>query len=355
MATSPARQPESRGVAGARDAFPGAPGYLDTATYGLPPTGTVEALCDGMARWQHGTVRGPDHDAAVARSRELFAALVGADPADVAVANQVSVLVGLVAAAVRDGARVLAPEQEFTSVVFPFLAHADRGVTVRTAPLAELADAVDADTDIVAFSAVQSLDGRVADIDAVAEAAARHGAVTLLDVTQAVGWLPVDAARVDYLVASAYKWLLAPRGSAFLVAAPRRREELRPLHAGWYAGDNPWTAIYGEPLRLASSARRFDVSPAWLVWEGTAPALETIAGLGVERIHAHNVALANALRARLGLAPSNSAMVCVPASGADRLDRAGLTASVRESSVRLAFHLYNDLDDVAAAAAALQG
>lgn len=355
MTTSPAHQPEAGGVAGARDAFPGAPGYLDTATYGLPPTGTVEALCDGVARWQHGTAHGPDYDAAVARSRELFAALVGADPADVAVANQVSVLVGVIAAAVRDGARVLAPEQEFTSVVFPFLAHADRGVTVRTVPLAELADAVDADTDVVAFSAVQSLDGRVADIDAVAEAAARHGAVTLLDVTQAVGWLPVDAARVDYLVAGAYKWLLAPRGSAFLVAAPPRREELRPLHAGWYAGDNPWTAIYGEPLRLAGSARRFDVSPAWLVWEGTAPALETIAGFGVERIHAHNVALANALRARLGLGPSNSAMVCVPASGADRLDRAGLVASVRESSVRLAFHLYNDLDDVEAAAAALRG
>ena len=47
---------------------------------------------------------------------------------------------------------------------------------------------------------MQSADGRVADLDAIAAAAAARGALTLIDATQACGWLPFDAARFDYVV-----------------------------------------------------------------------------------------------------------------------------------------------------------
>jgi hypothetical protein len=40
------------------------------------------------------------------------------------------------------GARVVVPEIEFTSNLFPWLVHADRGVTVDTVPLEKLADAI---------------------------------------------------------------------------------------------------------------------------------------------------------------------------------------------------------------------
>ncbi len=44
--------------------------------------------------------------------------------------------------------------------------------------------------------------------------------------------------------------------------------ELVPLHAGWYAGENPWTSVYGLPLRLAGAARGLDSSPVWLAHIG---------------------------------------------------------------------------------------
>ena len=90
---------------------------------------------------------------------------------------------------------------------------------------------------------------------------------------------------------------------------------LRPLYAGWYAGDDPWTSIYGPPLRLAEDARRLDISPAWLAWAGTVPALELLAEVGIAAIHRHDLALANALRERLGLPPGDSAIVTVTAEG----------------------------------------
>jgi selenocysteine lyase/cysteine desulfurase len=208
--------------------------------------------------------------------------------------------------------------------------------------LADLPDAVGPATDLVAVSAVQSATGELADLDAVAAAAAEHGARTLVDATQACGWLPVDAGRFDYLVCSAYKWLLSPRGAAFAVIRPERLEALRPLAPGWYAGHDIWTSIYGAPLRLASDARRLDVSPAWLSWVGAVPSLRLIAELGVEAIRSHDVALANRVRAGLGLAPGSSAIVRLEAPGAgDRLAEAGFRASVRAGAVRLSFHIHN--------------
>jgi selenocysteine lyase/cysteine desulfurase len=64
--------------------------------------------------------------ALVDRARRRFASLVEVPPDRVAVRNQVSTFTGLVAAALPDGARVLAAEEDFTSVRFPFLAHVDR-------------------------------------------------------------------------------------------------------------------------------------------------------------------------------------------------------------------------------------
>ena len=75
------------------------------------------------------------YDEDVARCRDLYAALVQVPAGWVAVGSQVSAMVSLVAAALPDDAEVLAVEGDFTSVLFPFLVHRDRGVRVRTVPL----------------------------------------------------------------------------------------------------------------------------------------------------------------------------------------------------------------------------
>ncbi|MFP3915024.1 MAG: aminotransferase class V-fold PLP-dependent enzyme [Actinomycetota bacterium] len=236
--------------------------YLDTPTYGLASDRVHEMLVSGLDRWRRGVATMDEYDGAVGRSRRLLAEMVGVDPSRVAVANQVSVLAGVVAASLPGGSRVVAPDNDFTSLLFPLLVHQDRGVTVRTVPLDDLARAIDAGTDLVAFSLVQSADGRVANVDAICEAARRGGARVLVDATQAAGWLPIDAGRFDYMLVGGYKWLMCPRGTAFLTLRAEHDEALRPLLAGWYAGDEVWGSIYGPPLRLASDARRFDVSPS---------------------------------------------------------------------------------------------
>lgn len=330
------------------------PGYLNTASLGVPPAATVDVMRELLERWQRGRLSPTDFDEHVVRARRAFASIAGVGVDDVAIGSAVSELVGLIAAALPDGARVVIAEGEFTSLLFPFLAHADRGVVVDEMPLEELAG-LQGRADLVAVSAVQSSDGRVADLTAVGAAAENAGARLLVDVTQSCGWLPLDASSVDYTVCGAYKWLLAPRGAAFLTVTPEAAESLRPLGAGWFAGDDPWTSIYGSPLRLASSARRFDISPAWFSWAGAAVSLELLASLDREQVRAHGVGLADAFRAGLGLPPGGSAITTVDLPGAaPALEAAGVRAAVRAGRARVSFHLYNDLADVELAVAALR-
>lgn len=330
------------------------PGYLNTASYGLPPRRASEALDRALDDWRHGRVSWEPWADTADEARTLFAGLVHAKPADVALGSAVSQLVAHIAAALPDGARVLVPDVEFTSIVFPWLVQAGRGVEVRTVAASDLADAIDARTDLVAFSTVQSATGEVAPVAEIAHAAREHGALVVVDATQAVGWLPVDARDADALLCTGYKWLLSPRGSAFMTVGPRLGELIAPVMANWWSTDDYRGSYYGPPLRVASTARRFDISPAWFSWVGTVPALQTLSEIGIDTIHDHNVRLANRLRAGLGLEAGVSAIVPVQAEGADeRLAAAGIRAAMRAGSARLSFHVYNTDDDVDRALTAL--
>ncbi len=344
----------------ARRLFDPQPGWLNTASYGLPPRPAWTALQEALDDWRHGRTSWEPWAEATERSRAAFARLVGASPADIAVGSAVSQQVGLVAAALPAGTRVLAPEQEFTSNLFPYYVQRERGVTVDTVPLAELLNRIDERVDVVALSAVQSATGEVSDLAAVAARAREAGARVVVDATQAVGWHEIDVVHVDALVCAAYKWLCAPRGTAFCYLAPDLREQMTPHAAGWYAGADVHASYYGPRMELASDARRFDVSPAWHCWVGAAPALELIEQVGIAAIGEYDVGLANRFRAGLGLPPGNSAIVSlgadvVPDDPGQRLAEAGIRAASRAGSLRASFHLYTTETDVDAAVAALNG
>src|SRR3954454_10315172 len=142
--------------------------YLNTASYGLPPAAGWDALQAALGDWRGGRTSGEHWGDATEASRPAWARLVGVAPADVAVGATVSGFVGLVAASLPAGTRVVAPDVEFTSALFPFLVAEQEGrARVRTVPPGQLAEAIEPSTDLVAFSAVQMSTGEVADLAAI--------------------------------------------------------------------------------------------------------------------------------------------------------------------------------------------
>ncbi|MCO5972435.1 aminotransferase class V-fold PLP-dependent enzyme [Actinoallomurus soli] len=325
------------------------PGWLNTASYGIPPTPAFEALQSALAEWRRGVNGWDKWDRSTDRARGAFARLVGVPADDVAVGASAAQVLAPVAASLPPGSRVVVPDIEQTSNLFPWLV---QDLDVRTVPPADLPAAIDERTDAVAFSLVQSATGEVAAVDEVVAAARAHGALIIADATQAVGWTPVDATPFDVLAVSAYKWLMCPRGTAFCYVSPAVRDRIRPIAANWYAGDGD--ASYGPPLRLAKDARRFDIAVPWFSYVAAAPTLELLLEIGIGPIHDHDVRLANRFRTGLGLPPGDSAIVSVTRPGAaERLAAAGIRASVRNGAARLAFHLYTTEADVDTAVAAL--
>lgn len=331
------------------------PGWLNTASYGLPPRPAWEALQAVLADWRVGATSWEPWDESTTRSRESFARLVGAEPADVFVGSTVSAAVAPIAAALPDGAKVLTDDVEFTSNVFPWKVHEDRGVEVIAVPGAELVAAIRPGIDLVAVSAVQSSTGAVLDLPAVVAASKEVGALLVIDASQALGWLPLTVDGIDALVAHTYKWLMSPRGATLGYLSPRLQERCRPSAAGWYAGRTVQGSYYGAEMDLAPGARKFDQSPAWFSFVGAAPALELIEQIGVETIHRHNLELANEFRAGLGLPPSDSAIVSTNLAGAqEAFEAAGIRAAVRDGKLRASFHVYTTTADVHQALTALK-
>ncbi|MFF2526149.1 aminotransferase class V-fold PLP-dependent enzyme [Streptomyces liangshanensis] len=328
--------------------------YLNTSTAGLLPRSAVEAVRDLAAKSATGSYDGSDGYESVASARTSFARIAGVDPDRVALGGSVAAHVALVAASLPAGAEVLFPEGEFSSVITPFTIRGD--LRLRYVPLGALAESVRPSTALVAFSVVQSVDGRPADTAAILAAASAHGARTLADASQAAGWLPLDAGAFDYTVTGGFKFLLSPRGVSFLTVTEEAQGSLPPLYAGWVAAESPWDSTYGPVEQLASSARRLDAPPSFLAYHAAARSLALLESTGIEAIHAHTVSLAAEFRAGvagLGHTPvdvgaAGSAIVAVPGLGKrlESLREAGVVVAERGGNLRVAFHLYNSPADV---------
>lgn len=333
----------SRDAFGAQ--FVGAEGFLNSPTYGLPPQFMFDALQDCLRTWQAGTMDVPSFDGSVDAARAAYAALVGMPVDSVTMAGTVSSALGLVAAAIPDGSRVATLPNEFTSTSFPFAAQAPRGVTVTELNSDELVTSA-REYDVVTASLVQSSNGALLDIEALRANVEGTDTLTVIDVTQALGWKNIALPWADVTVAAVYKWLLAPRGTAWMSLSKRVSEAMLPHAANWYAAEAPWSTIYGLPLRLADDARRFDVSPTWFSALGSGLTLPWLASLDRAAVESHALGLASRLRTELGLPQEDSAIVSIPTDSTDKLKDAGIRASIRAGAVRVGFHLYNTDNDL---------
>ena len=352
QATRPALSPE---LQRARECFEPSSGFLAVASIGIPTRETVTAQKADLDLWGSARRDPMDYDGIVERTRRSYARLVGVSPHRVATGSQTSVIASLVAAGVPDGAEVLSVLGDFSSIVFPFLQQP--GIRVRTVALADLASSISDDTWLVVFSHIQSSTGVVADVPAIVAAAKAHDTYTFCDTTQSAGVHPVDASLFDATVCHSYKWLCAPRGVAFLTLSERFQARLRPLHAGWYAGEQVWQSCYGPNMALATDARAFDVSPAWPAWVGAEPSIRLFSELDISEIWAYTSGLGDLLCDGLGIPQQHQAIVTwadPDATDLHKLIAAGIRASGRAGRLRAAFHLWNDEADVTAVIAALR-
>ncbi len=184
----------------------------------------------------------------VEQSRRRFAALIGADAAQVAVVPSATTAAFQTASTLRWDRRpeIVATDAEYASVAQVWAAQRPRGARVTTVPEAgEVAEAIDEHTNLVSMPLVSYHTGAVMPVAEAVARARQVGARTFVDAYQAAGVQPidVDALGCDYLTSGTMKYLLGLPGLAYLYVRPGLADELDPQLTGFLAARTRWRSI----------------------------------------------------------------------------------------------------------------
>jgi kynureninase len=174
------------------------------------------------------------------------------------------------------------------------------GLEIREVPPPRLPAALQADGADVAVVAYPAVDYRSAeawDIPAITAIAHQAGAMTLWDISHAVGAVPLalDDDDVDLAVGCTYKYLSGGPGSPSLVYVARRHQDAldQPL-TGWLGHATPF-AVDGPYKPAPGIARTMVGTPPVLSMLALLPALDVYDEAPMDRVRAKNRSLSGFL------------------------------------------------------------
>ncbi len=220
----------------------------------------------------------------IAKARQKFATIIGADPGEVAIAPNVSTALSSIASALDYSERnnVVLADMDFPTLAYLF------------------ESTVDDRTALVATSRVFFTSGYIQDIRKIADMAHKCGAYILVDDYQGTGQIPlnVDAQDIDILVTGSLKWLMGGPGLAFVYIREGLIPSLEPTIAGWF-GHRDQFQFKTREFEFRPDAARIEMgTPATAAVYAANGGLDIVQEISVERICERTRYLTNDLIAR---------------------------------------------------------
>ncbi len=182
----------------------------------------------------------------IAKVREKFASLIGAQLHEVAIAPSVSAALSSIATALDYSKRkkIILSDMDFPTLAYQWLAKERLGLQCEFVespdriytPPELFEEKVDDQTALVATSRVFFTSGYIQDVRAVADIAHKHGAYVLVDDYQGTGQIPIDVVSmdIDFLVTGTLKWLMGGPGLALVYIREGLIQQLEPTITGWF-------------------------------------------------------------------------------------------------------------------------
>jgi cysteine desulfurase/selenocysteine lyase len=309
--------------------------YLDSGASSQRVGASIEAV-DDYERRHHSNVHRGSHTlsaeatAAYEGARATVARHIGAaDRREVVFVRNATEAINLVARAWGDanvaaGDRILLTEMEHHSNVVPWQQLAERaGAEVDWAPIDDdgrldmdaFAALLARGPKLVAVAHVSNVLGTENPIAEIAATAHEAGALVLVDGAQAAPKMPLDVAALgaDFYAITGHK-LYGPTG----IGALWGRLDLLRAMPPFLGGGSMIRKVTREGTTYADVPARFEAgTPAIAQAIGMAAAFEWLDGLGMDRVRAHEEAIADHALARLAEVPGLA--VFGPPRGAGRL------------------------------------
>ncbi|MGY2735239.1 kynureninase [Sphingomonas sp. UYP23] len=282
--------------------------YLDGNSLGPLPRVTAPALADMAQRqwgerlirsWNEGWIDAPQ------RIGGKIAALIGAEPDEVIVADSTSVnLFKLLVAALRHAA----PRTTIVSETgnFPTDLHIAEGAAgcvsgarLNAVARADLPAAINGDTALLMLTHVHYTTTERFDMTAWTARAHDAGALALWDLSHSVGAIPLDlgGAGADLAIGCGYKYLNGgPGAPAFLFVSRRLQEQLASPLSGWMGHAAPFE--FGDAYSPAPGIKRWLAgTPSMLAMTGLEAGIDLWRDVDQQQVAAKSAALFDALAA----------------------------------------------------------
>ncbi len=272
--------------------------YLNTAAEGIPSPPVLEAL----AQYGRDKILGMDgrrlHEAQWHELRQRAARCYGLTPEEIACCSCTSEAMNLAAAALqlRPGDEVVVNDLDFPAGATPWMQPTcpatARVWRARQGALhsEDLIPLLGPRTRFVAASLVSFYNGFRLQVPALARVVQQHSPALLgVDVTQALGRVPLDLNGADLIVSSTHKWILGTHGGCLVGIPSQRASAWTAPMGGWFNLQDPFRADrFDSPAVSRPGAASFMVGmPAYGAVYAVNAALGYLETVGVTAIAAH--------------------------------------------------------------------
>jgi selenocysteine lyase/cysteine desulfurase len=216
------------------------------------------------------------------------------------------------------------------------------------------------DVDLALISHAYSNSGQLAPLSDIIPMAKLRGILTIIDVAQSAGVVPVDlsALKPDFMIGSSVKWLCGGPGAAYLWINTDHIQTCQPKDVGWFSHDNPFEFDIHD-FRFHDSALKF--------WGGTpsiAPyaiaehSINYFAKIGSQAIREHNQQLMNLIADEFPdkiispIEPLRRSGTIILNFGKQQdailraLNDNNITLDCRSLGLRISPHIYNEASDI---------
>lgn len=343
--------------------------YLNTAAEGIPPLEVHAALDAYFRDKQQGMDGRMAHAAQWQAVKRLAADLFGLGAEEIGICSCTSEAYNLAALALRlqPGDEVIVNDLDFPAGITPWLQSTAAQVKVWRARdgglrVEDLRPLLSPKTRLVTVSLVSFYNGFKVDLPALVETVRRHSAALLaVDVTQALGRIPLDLAGVDLIISSTHKWILASHGGGLVGVPPGRADAWTVPAGGWFNLEDPFGPDRFTRAVSKRGAASFSVGmPNYPAVYAIRAGLEYITSVGVDAIDAHARPLVLACLDGLRRLPVEMLTPAEPDALAGivafrhpamdaihrRLHAANIHVMAQAGRMRVAIHGYNTAEDI---------
>jgi isopenicillin-N epimerase len=231
--------------------------FLNHGSFGATPKPVFESYQNWQMRLERQPVLflGRELDCLLKESRIALGAYLNADPDDIVYIPNATHGVNIIARSLHlcPEDEILTTDHEYGACDFSwdFICGQTRAKYIHqpiSLPIQSEREIVEqfwqgvsARTKVIYLSHITSPTALRLPVEQLCALARNKGIITVIDAAHSPGQIPVDlqALGADIVFGNTHKWLLSPKGSAFLFARKEIQPILEPLIVSWGYGNNP--------------------------------------------------------------------------------------------------------------------